>query len=83
MYIGLPSQQKQVQLLFFSSILLDMFLFGFKPFKNGLFIVNFCNVFVIFYFIFSFIFTKIFNASIGVNSFKFILSISCATSASL
>ena len=29
-----------------------------------------------FYLIFSFIFTKVFNASIGVNSFKFILSIS-------
>ena len=33
--------------------------------------------------IFSFIFINVFSASIGVVSFKFILSISCAISASL
>ena len=35
------------------------------------------------YCIFSFIFINVFSASIGVVSFKFILSISCAISASL
>ncbi len=35
------------------------------------------------YFISSFIFTNVFNASIGVSSFTFTLSSSCAISASL